>query len=600
VEAETVKKSKLEQKVATCQEKIEELEENRQTVTASLESLRASVDELETQKLDVLRERRAKEKKHRDVIMKLKSQKRNKNEVEGSIDEFKRKIAEIRRRQRARDRIDSTQVRAELEGKLEAMRTKSEELRSKLDEVKREHKEAEDTADDTTKQLRETRYKVEEKEEALHHIERNMRTMESARQDRMRVFGPWVPQLLEEIRRNRSRFRQMPKGPLGSMMSVLEQKWAPVVERCFKREFFPAFLCDNHADSELLKSIMRRVIDRRNRIPDVYTTPFRGSVYRYKDTMPSSSYPTMLSVIDVHDPDVLNLILDMHQPHKVLLIEDPRVAREYIFFNCPPKASKAYALDACEIFPSGNFYHGYSNLRAFYFQPNREDNVRSMKEEATQLNQDLKTIKESRDDLERVSLQQRERLKYLKSTIRDFIQQQRDLSAKEKDCEQRLATLAEDDEQETEEEIASCETEIAHLNEELEEIGRQMEETQEEMEEMENEIDRIGVDLDNLSSEHARLKEKINHDREKWDTFDEKVRRLTARKGELEGKAQTVEQNLTKLQKGVSEQRRLCEETREKVLRLDHGREITTSRSSRELETEIKSIEDLLEQERGE
>ena len=57
---------------------------------------------------------------------------------------------------------------------------------------------------------------------------------------------------------------------------------------------------------------------------------------------------------------------------------------------------------------------------------------RSMKEEATQLNQDLKTIKESRDDLERVSLQQRERLKYLKSTIRDFIQQQRDLSAKEK------------------------------------------------------------------------------------------------------------------------------------------------------------------------
>ena len=59
------------------------------------------------------------------------------------------------------------------------------------------------------------RYKVEEKEEALHHIERNMRTMESARQDRMRVFGPWVPQLLEEIRRNRSRFRQMPKGPLG-------------------------------------------------------------------------------------------------------------------------------------------------------------------------------------------------------------------------------------------------------------------------------------------------------------------------------------------------------------------------------------------------
>ena len=40
-----------------------------------------------------------------------------------------------------------------------------------------------------------------------------------------------------------------------------------------------------------------------------------------------------------------------------------------------------------------------------------------------------------------------------------------------------------------------------------------MEETQEEMEEMENEIDRIGVDLDNLSSEHARLKEKINHDR---------------------------------------------------------------------------------------
>ena len=69
-------------------------------------------------------------------------------------------------------------------------------------------------------------------------------------------------------------------------MSVKEQKWAPVIERSFKKDFFPAFLCDNHRDSEVLKSIMRRVIDsHRHPVPDVYIAPFRDSVYRYQDTV---------------------------------------------------------------------------------------------------------------------------------------------------------------------------------------------------------------------------------------------------------------------------------------------------------------------------
>ena len=63
-----------------------------------------------------------------------------------------------------------------------------------------------------------------------------------------------------------------------------EHKWANAIERSFKKDFFPAFLCDNQQDSELLKSIMRRVINsRRHPVPDVYTA--LTEIWSYQDTM---------------------------------------------------------------------------------------------------------------------------------------------------------------------------------------------------------------------------------------------------------------------------------------------------------------------------
>ena len=57
---------------------------------------------------------------------------------------------------------------------------------------------------------------------------------------------------------------------------------------CHQKErqerYLPAFLFDDHEDSELLKSIMRRVVDSgRHPVPDVHTAPCRDLV-RYQDT----------------------------------------------------------------------------------------------------------------------------------------------------------------------------------------------------------------------------------------------------------------------------------------------------------------------------
>ena len=185
----------------------------------------------------------------------------------------------------------------------------------------------------------------------LDRVRRRLRSVDESRDNRLKLFGTWVPQALTEIDRERHRFYHRPIGPLGellneccmfqlsmlptvgalvictgviclsvclsvcsyvcmlaiycvricvcmhmfecervytyvcvgSLVSVLDQKWAPAVEKVLRRDFFSSFLCHNHRDRETLNHILKRVVGSCEDLPPLIVTPFRDRAYNYQD-----------------------------------------------------------------------------------------------------------------------------------------------------------------------------------------------------------------------------------------------------------------------------------------------------------------------------
>ena len=53
----------------------------------------------------------------------------------------------------------------------------------------------------------------------LDRVRRRLRSVDESRDNRLKLFGTWVPQALTEIDRERHRFHHRPIGPLGELLN---------------------------------------------------------------------------------------------------------------------------------------------------------------------------------------------------------------------------------------------------------------------------------------------------------------------------------------------------------------------------------------------
>ena len=65
--------------------------------------------------------------------------------------------------------------------------------------------------------------------------------------------------LVNAIKGNRHRFRQQPMGPLGSMVTIKDQKWTIAIQKCIGIGNLHAFVVDNANDGAILGQIMKDV-----------------------------------------------------------------------------------------------------------------------------------------------------------------------------------------------------------------------------------------------------------------------------------------------------------------------------------------------------
>jgi hypothetical protein len=92
------------------------------------------------------------------------------------------------------------------------------------------------------------------------------------KKDKVKVFGDNVPAFLDALKKNQSKFKQMPLGPVGKeiyrrwrgvivfiglSLRVKDDKWATAVENCIQTRNLKAFLISEE-DEKLFQEIARK------------------------------------------------------------------------------------------------------------------------------------------------------------------------------------------------------------------------------------------------------------------------------------------------------------------------------------------------------
>jgi structural maintenance of chromosomes protein 6 len=81
--------------------------------------------------------------------------------------------------------------------------------------------------------------------------------LQRAKTSRLSVFHNSMPNVVAEIQRQKSRFRDPPIGPLGAYIKIRDEKWANIVEVLVGRNL-NGFLVTNEQDRATLRAILEQ------------------------------------------------------------------------------------------------------------------------------------------------------------------------------------------------------------------------------------------------------------------------------------------------------------------------------------------------------
>ena len=137
------------------------------------------------------------------------------------------------------------------------------------------------------------------------------------------AYGPKMPQLLRAIQSDQG-YKVKPIGPMGNYIHLKKPEWSNILEKFFGNSL-NGFIVHHKSDQERLTTIMRQL---KCTFPVSIVTE-RELDYRQHE--PDPKFDTVLGVLDIDHPAIINYMILNHNVEQVILIEDMRVAREIMF-----------------------------------------------------------------------------------------------------------------------------------------------------------------------------------------------------------------------------------------------------------------------------
>ncbi|CAB4301657.1 unnamed protein product [Prunus armeniaca] len=242
---------------------------------------------------------------------------------------------------------------SEIEEKLKELQNEVASIESMLARLKEEENALSECVQQTNSEIKEINEMIQNYDKKHREISNTIRELQRNQTNKVTAFGgDRVISLLRTIERYHQRFQSPPIGPIGAHLTLNNgDVWALAVEHAIGR-LLNAFIVTNHKDSLLLRTCAREA-----NYSDLQIIIYDFSLPRLNippHMLPQTRHPTTLSLLHSEIHTVLNVLVDMGNVERQVLVRDYDAGKAIVFDQRVSNLKEVYTLDGSRMFSRGS------------------------------------------------------------------------------------------------------------------------------------------------------------------------------------------------------------------------------------------------------
>ncbi|KAL3837884.1 hypothetical protein ACJIZ3_022475 [Penstemon smallii] len=457
----------------------------------------------------------------------------------------------------------------EMEGRLLALQVEVDDANVSGQRLKEEEETMTQRIAMIEKELEEIARKVGYAEKSHHDISSRVRELQMHQTNKVTAFGGvLVTNLLRAIERHQHRFRIPPIGPIGAHVKLEHgDVWSIAVENAVGK-LLNAFIVTNHKDSLLLRACAREA--NYNHLKIIIYDFSRPRMDIPWHMLPQTKHPTTLSVIHSDNPTVLNVLIDLGNAERQVLVKDYDVGKTVAFDQMISNLKEVYTSDGYKIFFC-RFSRGSAqtilppmrNLRAGRLCASFDIQIKDLERDAAEAKEYFEQgrgVKRSKED----------ELKNLQDSLRSIKKRKmnvdRHLRSKEFELQDLKNSLSS-------EAASASESTVDELHQEISKLQDEIREKETFLEKLQTRVDEAGNRAKDLKVSLGKFRESTNTDVQAFNEAEEELLTLEndlheaeAKKKYYEGMMETkVLPDIEKAEAEHKELENLCKESHKKA-----------------------------------
>ncbi|XP_040068392.1 structural maintenance of chromosomes protein 6 [Ixodes scapularis] len=517
------------------------------------------------------------------------------NRIEREMQEKKKEALILRKRIEELRSIDEdyyANEKAKREAEIQELEQRREELKSRLRTANHHFEQVKQSEMANSQNLHRIRSEEMDLREQQNAVSASIQNLRASKKNSLQKFGRHIPALLGEIEIavRKGHFRKPPKGPLGSLLKLKDQRWDLATESCLKSLLY-TFLVDNDQDAKLLFQLMAKVMGRDKK-PSIVTSSYLGKTYNYHTKcMRSSKFISVLENLDIQDPDVINTLIDQRMVEKVALIESNEEARNALMrvSSVPTNCSEAFTAKGDQLYPAPNFrYYSSNQQRAELLKAGVEDQITEKTAELKQIEMRMQELKTEAATFNESLMQSRKESCLLSKQLDAMKREDVELRSKIQEL-QRI-----EDPEPTN--VTTLEEALSDLEEETNSLESRLASTKQEQAEIKTELKALATKLREVEETRKRLMEESNIAKTKLLEADAEFQKVKSNRKSYDDRIATIEERKSAIETQIKVTGKNIVKLTEKAMAQSRER-LLTRRKANVIEADIQALEAQLQEE---
>ncbi|CAI9092030.1 OLC1v1027166C1 [Oldenlandia corymbosa var. corymbosa] len=354
---------KLNQRIPTCQSKIDQQKCKMDELSDRIKKKKTQTQELMARASEV---RRMKDDMQQSLEMAVKARlelesnlQRKTKQIEKMVERVKALEVQINDMQELH--LKDTQAEAlEMEQKLKVIQDEIDEGNVQMQRLEKELESLQTSVIMLKEEIASYTSQIEENEKKHRDFCSQIRDLRQNQANKVLAFGGnKVIHLLQAIEKHHRKFRMPPIGPIGSHLTLdYGDDWGIAVEHAIGG-LFNAFIVTDHSDLHQLRACAKEA--NYNNLKIIIYDFSRPKLNIPRHMLPHTNHPTVLSVLHSDMPTVINVLIDVGNAERQVLVKDYDTGKVVAFDQRVPNLKEVFLSDGRKLFSRGS---GQSTLPA--------------------------------------------------------------------------------------------------------------------------------------------------------------------------------------------------------------------------------------------